>query len=88
MHVQRTRTQHLRAPLTRTLGHPKSTQCNFNSFSFNYKSDYHLQLTTTKNTNNKKASSSSLDKPWSLVLSHQLLLYNAIAKLLSLCTVN
>ena len=38
MRVQRTRTKH--APLTTTLGHPKSTQCNFNSCSFNYKSDY------------------------------------------------
>ena len=40
MRVQRTRTQPLRAPLTTMLGHPKSTQCNFNSCSFNYKSDY------------------------------------------------
>ena len=28
MSVQRTRTKQLRAPLTTTLGHPKSTQCN------------------------------------------------------------
>ena len=40
MRVQGTRTKQLRAPLTTTLGHPKSTQCNFNSCSFNYKSDY------------------------------------------------
>ena len=40
MRVQRTHTKQLRAPLTTTLGHPKSTQCNFNSCSFNYKSDY------------------------------------------------
>ena len=40
MRVQRTRTQPLRTPLTTTLGHPQSTQCNFNSCSFNYKSDY------------------------------------------------
>ena len=36
MRVQCTRTQQLRAPLTTTLGHPHSTQCNFNSCSFNY----------------------------------------------------
>ena len=40
MRVQRTRTKQLRAPLTTTLGHPKSMQCNFNSCSFNYKSYY------------------------------------------------
>ena len=39
MLVQRTRAKQLRAPLT-TLGHPKSMQSNFNSCSFNYKSDY------------------------------------------------
>ena len=39
---QRTRTQKIRAPLTTTLGHPKSMQCNFNSCSFNYKSDYNV----------------------------------------------
>ena len=39
MSVQRTRTQQLRAPLT-TLGYPKSTQCNFNSCSFNCWLDY------------------------------------------------
>ena len=38
MCVQRTRTKQLHAPLT-TLRHPKSMQCNFNSWSFNYKSD-------------------------------------------------
>ena len=27
-------------PLTTTLGHSKSMQCNFDSCSFNYKSDY------------------------------------------------
>ena len=40
MRLQCTRTKQLRAPLTTTLGHPKSTQCNFNSCTFNYKSDY------------------------------------------------
>ena len=40
MRVQCTRTKQLRAPLTTTLGHPKSVQCNFNSFAFNYESDY------------------------------------------------
>ena len=41
VHVQRTcTTKQLCAPLTTTLGHPKSMQCNFNSCSFNYKSDY------------------------------------------------
>ena len=40
MSVQRTHTKQLHAPLTTTLGHPKSTQCNFNSCSFNYKSVY------------------------------------------------
>ena len=40
MRVQRTRTKQLRTPLTTTLGHPKSMQCNFNSCSFNYKSNY------------------------------------------------
>ena len=40
MSVQRTRTKQWHAPLTTTLGHPKSMQCNFNSCSFNYKSDY------------------------------------------------
>ena len=40
MRVQRTRTTQLRALLTTTLGHPKSTQCNFNSCLFNYKSAY------------------------------------------------
>ena len=33
-------THKLRAPLTTTLGYPKNMQCNFNSCSFNYKSDY------------------------------------------------
>ena len=40
MHVQRTHTKQLRTPWTTTLRHPKSMQCNFNSCSFNYKSDY------------------------------------------------
>ena len=40
MGVLRPRTKQLRAPLTTTHGHPKSMQCNFNSCSFNYKSDY------------------------------------------------
>ena len=40
MRVQRTPPKQLRAPLTTMLGHPKSMQCNFNSCSFNYKSDY------------------------------------------------
>ena len=44
MRVQRTRTKQLRAPLTTTLGHPKSIQCNFNSCSFNYKSVYSNSL--------------------------------------------
>ena len=38
--VQRTHTKQLCAPLTTTLEHPKSMQCNFNSCSFNYKFDY------------------------------------------------
>ena len=42
MRVQRTRTKQLRAPLTTTLGHPKIMQRNFNSCSFNYKSDYKI----------------------------------------------
>ena len=40
MRVQRTRTKQLRAPLTTTLRYPKSTQCNFNSCSFNCWLDY------------------------------------------------
>ena len=44
MRVQRTRTKQLRALLTTTLGHPKSMQCNFNSCSFNYKSDYNVNF--------------------------------------------
>ena len=42
MRVQRTRTKQLRAPLTTTLGHPKSTQCNFNSCSFYCWLDYSI----------------------------------------------
>ena len=42
--VQRTRTKQLRAPLTTMLGHPKSTQCNFNSCSFNYWLDYNKSI--------------------------------------------
>ena len=42
--VQHTHTKQLRAPLTTTLRHPKSMQCNFNSCSFNYKSDYNILL--------------------------------------------
>ena len=40
MRVQRTCTKQLRAPLTTTLRHPKSTRCNFNSCSFNCWLDY------------------------------------------------
>ena len=42
MRVQPTHTKQLCALLTTMLGHPKSMQCNFNSCSFNYKSDYSL----------------------------------------------
>ena len=35
-----TRSIKLCAPLTTTLGHPKSMQYNVNSCSFNYKADY------------------------------------------------
>ena len=44
MRVQRTRPKQLHDPLTAVLGHPKSMQCNFNSCSFNYKSDYIKQF--------------------------------------------
>ena len=40
MSVQRTRPQQLCAPLTTTLGNPKSMQCNLNSCSFNCWLDY------------------------------------------------
>ena len=40
MREQRTHTKQLRAPLTTTPGYPKSTQCNFNSCSFNCWLDY------------------------------------------------
>ena len=50
----RTRTKQLRAPLTTMLGHPKSTQCNFNSCSFNYKSDYRVAEPTVISTCSKQ----------------------------------
>ena len=42
MRVHRTHTKQLRAPLTTTLGYPTSTQCNFNSCSFNCWLDYSI----------------------------------------------
>ena len=63
MCVQRTRTQQLHAPSTTTLGHPKSTPCNFNSCSFNYKSDYSMYMyIDTRNINNKYTFSLNLKK--------------------------
>ena len=56
MRVQRTRTKQVRAPLTTTLGHPKSTQCNFNSCSFNYKSDYSSSSSATEHTTTRPLS--------------------------------
>ena len=52
MHVQRARTKQLRAPLTTTLGHPKSTQCNFNSCPFNNQLDYRMRQYSTVRQNN------------------------------------
>ena len=67
MRVQRARTKQLRAPLTTMLGHPKCMQCNFNSCSFNYKSDYSLgggAIVFKSRIFKRLISVSAMDRPW------------------------